>query len=90
MEENKMTVPYVAYESVLDRADRRDKRNMIIIILLIVLLVISNLVWIVVWNQYDYLDDYSVEVDSGEGDINYIGNDGDINNGQTGGTEKEI
>lgn len=37
------------------------------------------------WSEYDYVDDYSTEVDvdsEGGGNANYIGNDGDIYNGE--------
>ncbi len=84
MEEKNMTVPYIAFEATADRAERRDKRNAAIITILVVLLVITNLAWIIAWNQYDYIDGYeAVDVSTeGNGNANYIGNDGEINNGQ--------
>lgn len=40
--------------------------------------------------QYDYVDDYSVELDSGDGgNANYIGNDGDIYNGEGNSTQEK-
>ena len=80
MDKNGMNVPYIAYESMLAKEERQQRRLVIIIIILIVLLVASNIVWIVAWNQYDYVDDYT-EIDAGYGNANYIGDDGDINNG---------
>ena len=77
-EKNQVTVPYAAYEYMLNREDRQRKRMSIIIILLIVLLVVSNVIWIVAWSQYDYVtDDYSVDAKQ-EGDgVNIVGG-GDI------------
>jgi hypothetical protein len=69
------------YESSLAREERQQKRLVVVIVILIVLLFITNAVWVYFWNQYDYVDDYSVDVNSQGGIANYIGNDGDINNG---------
>ena len=70
----------IAFERMQAKDERNDKWRNIIIILLIVLLVATNAMWLWAWNQYDYVDEYT-EVDSGEGYINFIGQDGDINNG---------
>lgn len=76
-ENERLMVPYIVYESMLDKEDRQQRRMVYVIILLIVLLVVSNLMWLVAWNQYDYVDDYT-SVDVGSGIANYIGEDGDI------------
>ena len=89
MDDKPKKVPYFAYESMLVKDDRQHKRmlgviigQMIVIIILIIMLVLSNLYWVYQWSQYDYVDEYEVEVDSeGEGNANYIGEDGDIYNG---------
>lgn len=75
----------IAFERMQAKDERNDKWRNIIIILLIVLLLATNGMWLWHESQYEYVttDDYSIDVDSGEGDINYIGNDGDINNGTT-------
>lgn len=69
---------------VFERMQAKDERNdlfrNIIIIVLIVLLVVTNAMWLVAWNQYDYVDD-EVMVNGEEGIANYVGNDGDISNG---------
>lgn len=80
-------IPYIVYESMLSKEDTQQKRMIAIIILLIVLLLVTNVIWIVAWNQYDYVDDYT-QVDGGNGIANYIGNDEDINNG-TNNTQSE-
>lgn len=83
-ERKELTVPYIAYESALDKADRQHKRMIVIIFALVVLLVLSNVVWIIAWNQYDYVDGYEIDVDSeGGGYANFIGNNGDIDNGES-------
>lgn len=92
MENENLTVPYIVFESAMDKADRRDKRNIIIIALLILLLAATNIVWIIVWNSYDYAetetDSYSVDLDADDGgNANYIGNDGDIYNGTSDGNK---
>lgn len=83
-EEKQVTVPYAAYEYMLNKEDRQQKRMVVIIILLVVLLVASNLIWLIAWTRYDYVDGSTeVHVDSeGEGVANYIGNDGEISNGE--------
>lgn len=84
--ENKtLMIPLVASESSMDRLERSNKRMFIIIVLLIIGLVISNSIWLYNWMQYDYVDSYEVDVGAeGDGIANYIGDDGDINNGGTG------
>jgi len=74
----------IAFERMQSKDERNDKWRNLTIIILIVLLVLTNAMWLWAWNQYDYVDteEYSVDMDSGEGgDNNYIGNNGDINNG---------
>lgn len=87
--EEQITVPYIAYESAMARAERQHRRLWIALIVVIVLMVLSNLAWLYVWNSYEYVSDTSeVVVDSGGGgNANYIGNDGDINNGESSGEE---
>lgn len=59
------------------------KKMFWIIIILIITIIINNIVWVWYINQFDFVSDYEmVELDTeGEGVNNYIGNDGDINNG---------
>ena len=79
----------IAFERMQSKDERNDRWRNIIIVLLIILLVVTNAMWLVAWNQYDYVDDYSVEVDSeGAGNANYIGNDGDIYNGESSSTQE--
>ena len=87
-----MCVPYIVYESMLDKEDRQQRRMIYIIILLIVLLVATNVIWLIAWNQYDYVDveDYAVDINSeGGGNANYVGEDGNIYNVQSDSTQAQ-
>lgn len=80
-----ISVPYVVHESSMARAERQAKRLIAIIILLIVLLVGSNIGWLVYESQFETVETSSEEVvvDAGSNGVaNYIGNDGDIYNGE--------
>ena len=84
----------LAFERMQSKDEQNDHwRNValiwacIIILVLIILLVGSNAMWLYAWNQYDYVDDYtSIAVDD-DSDVNYIGHNGDINNGSTNNTQ---
>jgi hypothetical protein len=74
----------IAFERMQAKDERNDLWRNIIIVVLILLLVATNAMWLYYWNLYDYVDDYSVEVDSeGDGNANYLNGEGDINNGQS-------
>lgn len=80
-----ISVPYVAHESSMARAERQAKRLVAIIVLLIVLLVGSNIGWMIYESQFETVETSSEEVivDAGSNGVaNYIGNDGDIYNGE--------
>lgn len=84
MESKNRNVPYIVYESMLEKEDRQQRRLVAIIILLVVLLVASNALWVYEWNQYDYADTTTeeIELDADDGgNANYIGRDGEIING---------
>lgn len=79
--ENNIIMSKYAFERMQAKDERNDLWRNITIIVLIILLVVTNAMWLVAWNQYDYVDDYT-EIDSGEGGYaNYIGNNGDISYG---------
>lgn len=76
----------IAFERMQAKDERNDKWRNIIIVLLIILLVATNAMWLWAWNQYDYVEteDYSIDLDADDGgNANYIGNDGDIYNGES-------
>ena len=70
----------IAFERMQAKDERNDRWRNIIIVLLIIFLVVTNAMWLIVWNQYDYVDGYSIEAEQdGEG-INILGG-GDVNYG---------
>ena len=75
-------VPYYLHEATIARFERSNKRLIVVLVLTIILLFLTNLAWLYVWQSYDYVSgEESVTVDGGDGITNYIGNDGDISNG---------
>ena len=79
MENNeKITIPFIVYESAMTRAERRERLQVVAITALAVLLVLTNIVWLIVWNHYDHLED----ADDINAFDNYIDDDGDIYNGK--------
>ena len=73
-------VPYYIYEGATARLERASRRWMIAAIVCFVLFVGTNILWIHYENQFE---DVKVEQDSGNGGYNnFIGNDGDIYNGE--------
>lgn len=73
----------IAFERMQSKDEKNDHWRNIIILTLIILLVVTNAMWLVAWNQYDYVDtddSYSIEAQQdGEG-INIVGG-GDIDYG---------
>lgn len=57
----------------------KDYRRFIII--LIVFIFVNNIAWLIAWN-YPSIRGEQVQVESGEGNANYIGEDGEISNGK--------
>ena len=87
--ENKdvITMSRYAFERMQAKDERNDRWRNIIIIILIVLLAATNGAWLYAWNQYDYTSTQT-EVNADNGTANYIGRDGDINNGKDSGKDK--
>lgn len=74
-------IPLYVHEGVVARMDRSCRRTWIIAIIAIVMLFLTNALWLYEWMQYDYVsEDYGVSLTSDEGNANYIGHDGDIEN----------
>ncbi len=85
-EKNKIEpVPYIVYEGTQARNERTIKRLIIALALAISLMFLSNALWLNAWLSYDYTDETeTITVDSeGDGNANYIGQDGDISNGES-------
>ena len=76
----------LAFERMQAKDERNDLWRNRIIVLLIILLVITNAMWLYAWNniEYEMTDEYSIDLQSEDGgNANYIGNDGDIYNGES-------
>ena len=73
-------VPYIVHEGMMARAERTAKRLWITILLLIVLLVGTNAGWIWFESQFE---DIAISQENEDGYNNFVGNDGDIFNGET-------
>lgn len=82
MEDNKTTVPYIVYEGAEAKSERTIKRLIIALIITVVLMFATNVVWIIEICSFDYTEtETTTTVEAGDGIANYIGQDGDINNG---------
>lgn len=78
------TMPIAVHEASEERHARKEKCFFVVIILLIVLLVGSNIAWLVYQSQFETVEvseDILVDAE-GDGTANYIGQDGDIYNGE--------
>ena len=73
-------VPYIAHESAVARLERVIKRLWVLALVLIVLLAASNAAWIWWESQYETIETTTTQ-ENADGYNNYIGNDGDIVNG---------
>ena len=73
-------VPYIAHESAVARLERVIKRLWVLALVLILLLAASNAAWIWWESQYQTIET-TITQENADGYNNYIGNDGDIVNG---------
>ena len=73
-------VPYIAHESAVARLERVIKRLWVLALVLIILLTASNAAWI--WYESQF-EEVRIEQENESGYNNFIGNDGDIYNGET-------
>ena len=80
------TIPYIAHESAMARAERAAKRLWIVIILLIVMLVATNGAWIWYESQFETVEtveEYQIEQDTeGGGNNNSIIDGGEVVDGK--------
>ena len=76
-------VPYIVHESSMARMERQAKRLWIAVLLLIVMLVGTNAAWLYYESQLETVEKWEITQENDGGYNNYIGNDGDIVNGET-------
>ena len=79
-EQHAEPVPFIVHEGTMARAEITIKRLWITILLLIVLLVGTNGAWIWYESQFENI---AISQENEDGYNNFIGNDGDIFNGET-------
>lgn len=79
--DNNKDISYIVFEGEMARAERHIKRLWITLIVTILLLAACNIAWLIYLNQFD-VESYQVSTEGG-GNANYIGNDGDITNGES-------
>lgn len=78
------TIPFVAFEASEQRHERKERNFFIIILVLVGMLVLSNLAWLVYNSQFDIVEETEVVTQENENGVNnYIGEDGEIVNGET-------
>ena len=79
-----VSVPYVVHESAMARSERHNKRLWIVILVLIGALIGTNLAWIIYENSFEgVITTEEIIVDAEDnGNDNYIGQDGNIYNGE--------
>lgn len=78
-EKNTSTIQYYVHEAIMARMERTIKRLWILCIMLIILFVGTNGYWI--WYESQF-EDIVVTQENADGYNNYVGNDGDIYNGE--------
>ena len=83
------SVPYSIWEDMLESNKRKDMRHWIFHIIAIIAILLSIGIATYERLQYDYVSEEIVTVDGKDGIANYIGNDGDIINGENSSTESE-
>lgn len=76
MNDEKMYVPYIVYEGEMARQERHVKRLVVMLALMLMLFFASNMAWLYVWNQYEYVEETeTTTIDAkqdGEG-VNIVG-----------------
>jgi len=77
-------VPYIVHEGEVARLERVIKRLFVLCIVSICFLVATNAYWIWYEQQFeDVVTSEEITQTNADGYNNYIGNDGDINNGNS-------
>lgn len=87
MNDEKMYVPYIVYEGEMVRQERQIKRLLCILVTLLVLFFASNMAWLYVWNQYEYVDETIEATQDGSG-VNIVGGE-DVSYGSDGSDTQE-
>ena len=78
-------VPYAALELMSEKMSQTIKRLIVIIVVLIFALLGTNIAWIIYESQFDTA---ICDIQNEDGTANYIGRDGEINNGENSSQEE--
>ena len=84
MESETANIPFVVYQATAARQERQIKRMWIVVLVLIVALIASNIAWIIYERSFEEImttEEIIVDADN-NGNANYIGQDGNIYNGE--------
>ena len=86
---NEVSVPYIIHESEMARQERHAKRLIVVLIITLIMLFGSNMAWLYVWNQYEYVDEtQTIEaIQDGKG-VNIVGGE-DVTYGPESSNNKE-
>ena len=87
MNDEKMYVPYIVYEGEMARQERHVKRLVVMLAVMLVLFFASNMAWLYVWNQYEYVDE-TIEASQDGSGVNIVGGE-DVNYGSDGSDTQE-
>lgn len=87
MNDEKMCVPYIVYEGEMARQERNVKRLVVMLAIMLVLFFASNMAWLYVWNQYEYVDE-TIEASQDGSGVNIVGGE-DVNYGSDGSDTQE-
>ena len=86
---NMESIPYVAYQSTVSDYKMMLKRMWVALIVLLLILFATNTIWIYSWMQYDYSSEEIIVDAEDNGNANYIGQDGNIYNGEDNSAETQ-
>jgi hypothetical protein len=84
-----VVVPYIVHEATVARQERQIKRLWVAIIVLIGAIFLMNAAWIEAWTSYDYSSEEIIVDAEDNGNANYIGQDGNIYNGEDNSAETQ-
>ena len=80
-------VPYIAFEAEMARHERKEVRMVKVIVALIIVIFLNNVGWLLFFNQFDFEGDLITLNSQEEGNANYMGGNGVIDNGRSNSTE---
>lgn len=82
MDDKTVNIPYYVAEGMVERVSRTNKKLWVMCMLLILLLVGTNALWLYYESQWEVIET-EITQENEHGYNNYIGNNGDIYNGET-------